>query len=82
MGPNVQIITVNHPLDKIQRRENKNLVSDIHIGNDVWIGAGVIILPGVSIADEVVIGAGSVVTKNLDTKGVYVGNPARKVDAK
>ncbi len=79
IGPNVQIITVNHPIDKIQRRENISLVSDIHIGNDVWIGAGAIILPGVTIADEVVIGAGSVVTKSLHTKGVYAGNPARRV---
>jgi len=75
----VQILTVNHPKDATERRKNTSLVSDVIIGDDVWIGAGAIILPGVTIADSVVVGAGSVVTKDLQANGVYVGNPARKL---
>ena len=76
----VQILTVNHPIDADERRKNTSLVSDVVIGNDVWIGAGAIILPGVSIGDSVVVGAGSVVTKDLQQNCVYVGNPTRKIN--
>lgn len=54
-------------------------ISPVVIGNDVFIGADSIILPGVTIGDKVIIGAGSVVTKNLDSNGVYVGNPSRRL---
>jgi len=79
IGPNVQILTVNHPMSSKQRLARTNLVQDVFVGNNVWIGAGAIILPGVSIADGVVIGAGSVVTKNLEAYSLYVGNPASKL---
>ncbi len=81
MGPNVQIITVNHPTDPAERLNKTNLISDVKIGNNVWIGAGAIILPGVAIADGVVVGAGSVVNKNLNANCLYVGNPVKKIRA-
>lgn len=79
IGPNVQILTVNHPMSSKQRLNKTNLVKDVFIGNNVWIGAGAIILPGVSIADGAVIGAGSVVTKDVDEYCLWAGNPAVKV---
>ncbi len=79
VGPNVQILTVNHPLSSRERLKKINLVKDVSIGNNVWIGAGVIILPGVSIGDGTVIGAGSLVSKNIDGYSLYIGNPAVKI---
>lgn len=79
IAPNVQILTVNHPLSPHERLKKTNLVQDVIIGNNVWIGAGSIILPGIIVGNDVVIGAGSVVTKNLDDGCLYVGNPIRKV---
>jgi maltose O-acetyltransferase len=81
VGPNVQILTVNHPMASKERLNKTNLVKDVLIGNNVWIGAGVIILPGVSIGDGTVIGAGSVVSKSLDGYSLYLGNPAIKIKA-
>lgn len=54
-------------------------IAKVKIGNDVFIGAGSIIMPGVTIGNNVIVGAGSVVTKSLDANGVYAGNPARKI---
>lgn len=79
IGPNVQILTVNHPLGAEQRLQKTNLVKDVSIGKNVWIGAGAIILPGVSIGDNSVVGAGSVVTKDMYCHSLYVGNPAVKI---
>jgi len=79
VGPNVQILTVNHPLLPSERLNKTNLAKDVSIGKNVWIGAGVIILPGVKIGDDTVVGAGSVVSKNLDSNSLYVGNPAVKI---
>ena len=79
IAPNVQILTVNHPLTPQERLQKTNLIQDVFIGNNVWIGAGTIILPGVIISDNVVVGAGSVVTKDLDEGCLYVGNPAKKI---
>ena len=79
IGPNVQIITVNHPTEVIARLTKTSFIEDVTIGHNVWIGAGAIILPGVTIGDNVVVGAGSVVTKDLAGNGLYVGNPADKV---
>jgi len=78
IAPNVQILTVNHPLSPLERLKKTNLIKDVSIGNNVWIGAGAIILPGVTVGDDVVIGAGSVVTKSLDEGWLYAGNPAKK----
>lgn len=79
IAPNVQILTVNHPLPSQERLKKTNLVQDVIVGNNVWIGAGAIILPGVVVGNDVVLGAGSVVTKDLDDGCLYVGNPAKKV---
>ena len=77
IGPNVSIITVNHSLVRQERINNMEYAKPISIGNDVWIGCGVIINPGVSIGDNVVIGSGSIVTKDIPSNSLAVGNPAR-----
>lgn len=79
MGPNVRIITHSHNFERtdIPMREQKGTITPVHIGDDVWIGANVIILPGVSIGKGVVIGAGSVVTKNFPDYVVIGGVPAK-----
>ena len=75
IGPNVNIITSGHPINPYLRSKKYLYVKDVHIGNNVWLGAGSIILPGVSIGDNSVIGAGSVVTKDIPSNVVAVGNP-------
>ncbi len=79
VGPNVQVLTVNHPLGADERLNKTNLVENVVIGNNVWIGAGAIILPGVTIGEGAVIGAGSIVTKDVDAFCLYAGNPATKI---
>ncbi len=79
IGPNVQILTVNHPVSSTERLKKTNLIEDVIIGNNVWIGAGAIILPGITISEGAVIGAGSVVTKNVEKYSLYAGNPAVKI---
>ena len=75
IAPQVQLITENHGLTPDRRRW---IVSrPIVIGKNVWIGAGAILLPGVSVGDRAVIGAGSVVTKNMEAHTVVAGNPAK-----
>ena len=76
-GPNVTLATAGHPVHPEFRKEGMQFNIPIHIGNNVWIGAGAIVLPGVSIGDDSVIGAGSVVTKDIPSGGVAVGNPCR-----
>lgn len=76
-GPNVTIATAGHPIEPGLREKGLQYNIDVHIGNNVWIGAGVIILPGVNIGDDTVIGAGSVVTKDIPAGVVAVGNPCR-----
>jgi maltose O-acetyltransferase len=77
IGSNVQIITATHPLDAKLRTLGPELAYEISIGNQVWIGSGVIILPGVTIGSDSIIGAGSVVTKDIPAKVVAVGNPCQ-----
>ena len=77
IGPQTTICTVGHPLDTLQRRRGLQYAKAIHIGNDVWIGAQVSILPGVNIGNNVVIGAGSVVTHDIPDNVVAFGNPCR-----
>lgn len=79
VGPNVQILTINHPISPQKRLLKTNLAKDVVIGNNVWIGAGAIILPGVEISDGSVIAAGSVVTKKVESNYLYAGNPAIKI---
>ena len=76
-GPNVQIYTATHPLDAKTRKTWLEFAKPISIGNDVWVGGGAIICPGVSIGNGVVIGAGAVVTKSVPDNKFVGGNPAR-----
>ena len=81
IGPCLQLYTATHPLDAATRTADRPLESaePITIGNDVWLGGGVIILPGVKVGDEAVIGAGSVVTHDIPRRVVAVGNPCRVI---
>lgn len=76
-GPNVSFITAAHPVEPTLRAKALQYNRDIHVGHNVWIGAGAIILPGVTIGDNTVIGAGSVVTKDIPANVVAAGNPCR-----
>ncbi|HLO50987.1 MAG TPA: sugar O-acetyltransferase [Kamptonema sp.] len=78
-GPNVQIYTAYHPTDPEIRLSGKELAAPIYIGNNVWIGGGSIICPGVTIGDNTTIGAGSVVVKDIPANVVAVGNPCRVI---
>lgn len=78
-GPNVTVATANHPILPELRERMLQYNKDIHIGNNVWIGAGVIIVPGISIGENSVIGAGSIVTKDIPENVVAVGNPCRVI---
>lgn len=77
IGPNVSIYTACHPLDPKARNTGTEWAEPVTIGNSVWIGGRATILPGVTISDNCVIGAGSVVTKNIEANTVVAGNPAR-----
>lgn len=79
IGPAVQIYTALHPLDARERSTGLEYAKAVTIGADVWIGGGAIICPGVTIGDRTVIGAGAVVTADLPSDVVAVGNPARVV---
>src|SRR3954451_3293047 len=79
IGPNVQLLTALHPVDPGPRRARWEAADPITIGDNVWLGGGVIVLPGVTIGDNTVVGAGAVVTKNLPADVLAVGNPARVV---
>lgn len=79
IGPHVQLLTPTHPVDPEPRRAKYEAAKPIVIGNNVWLGGGAIVLPGVTIGDNSVIGAGSVVTKDIPANVVAVGNPARVV---
>lgn len=76
-GPNVVLATAGHPLMPKLREKGYQYNAPIHIGRNCWLGAGVIVVPGVSIGDNTVIGAGSVVTKDIPSNVVAVGNPCR-----
>ena len=79
MGPNVQLLTPTHPVEPEPRRQKWEAAEPITIGDNVWLGGGVIVLPGVSIGANTVVGAGAVVAKDLPADVVAVGNPARVV---
>ncbi len=76
-GPNVTVATAGHPIEPHLRNLQMQFNIPVHIGNNVWIGANSVILPGVTIGDNTVIGAGSVVTKDIPANVVAVGNPCR-----
>ncbi len=76
-GPNVTVATANHPIIPELRERGLQYNKDVHIGKNVWIGAGSVIVPGVSIGENTVIGAGSVVTKDIPANCVAYGSPCR-----
>jgi len=77
IGPAVQLLAADHPRDAVTRAAGLELGRPIRIGCNVWIGGGAMILPGVSIGDDALIGAGSVVTRDIPAGAVAFGNPAR-----
>jgi maltose O-acetyltransferase len=79
LGPNVQLLTATHPLEPGPRRDKWESARPITIGNNVWLGGGVIVCPGVSIGDDTVVGAGAVVTTDLPANVLATGVPARVV---
>lgn len=85
LGPNVVLATAGHPLLPELRAQGYQYNMPIHIGKNCWFGAGVLVMPGVTIGDDVVIGAGSVVNKDLPSRCIAVGNPCkvlRKIEPK
>jgi maltose O-acetyltransferase len=79
IGPAVQILTADHPREPAQRRTGLELGRPVIIGRNVWIGAAALILPGVTIGDDAIVGAGAVVTRAVAAGATVVGNPARRI---
>lgn len=77
IGPHVQLLTPTHPVEAAPRRARWEAAKPVTIGDNVWLGGGVIVLPGVAIGENTVVGAGSVVTRDLPPDVVAVGSPAR-----
>jgi maltose O-acetyltransferase len=78
-GPNVQLYTATHPINHIERSSGLEYAKPIVIGEDVWIGGSAVICPGVTIGDRSIIGAGSVVTKDIPADSIAAGNPCRVI---
>lgn len=79
IGPNCSFYTAGHPLDAKQRNEGLEYARPITIGDNVWLGGNVVVLPGVSIGSNTVIGAGSIVTKDIPEGVVAIGNPCKVI---
>jgi len=79
IAPNCGFYTAGHPLDAETRNKGLEYAKPITVGNNVWIGGNVVVLPGVTIGDNAVIGAGSVVNKDIPSNVVAVGNPCRVI---
>ena len=79
IGPNCGFYTAGHPLDAETRNKGLEYAKPIKVGNDVWFGGNVVVLPGVKIGNNVVIGAGSVVTKDIPENSIAVGNPCKVI---
>ena len=77
IGPSVQILTADHPRDPALRRQGLESGKPVRIGRNVWIRSGAIILPGVTIGDDAIVGAGSIVTRDVPEGATVVGNPAQ-----
>ena len=76
IGPNCQIYTPQHPLDPVERRKPQEYGLPVTIGEDCWLGGGVIVCPGVTIGDRCIIAAGSVVCRDIPSDSLAAGNPA------
>lgn len=81
VAPNCGFYTAGHPIDFERRNQGLEYAYPITVGNDVWIGAGVQVMPGVTIGNDVVIGGGSVVVKDIPDHSVAVGNPCKVIRA-
>lgn len=79
IGPNCGFYTAEHPIDAQMRNKGLEFAKPITVGNNVWFGGNVTVLAGVEIGDNVVIGAGSVVIKNISSNSVAVGNPCKVI---
>lgn len=79
IGPGVQILAADHPRDPAERRAGLELGRPATIGANVWVGAGALILPGVEIGDDAIVGAGAVVTRSVPSGVTVAGNPARPI---
>lgn len=79
IAPNCSFYTAGHPLDAERRNKGLEYAKPIKVGNNVWIGGNVVVLPGVTIGDNVVIGAGSIVNKDIPSNTVAVGNPCKVI---
>ncbi len=79
IAPNCGFYTAGHPLEATERNKGLEYARPITVGNDVWIGGNVCVMPGVTIGDNCVIGAGSVVVKDIPSNSVAVGNPCRVI---
>ncbi len=79
IGPNVQLLTPTHPIEPGPRRDKWESAEPITIGDNVWLGGGVIVCPGVTIGENTVVGAGAVVTRDLPSNVLAVGSPARVI---
>jgi maltose O-acetyltransferase len=79
LGPGVHLYTATHPLDAAERRSGLELAKPISVGDDAWLGGGAIVLPGVTIGARAVVGAGSVVTRDVSADERVAGNPARPI---
>ena len=77
VGPNCGFYTAGHPIDYKERNKGLEYAKPIKVGNNVWFGGNVVVLPGVSIGDNVVIGAGSVVTRDIPSNIIAHGNPCK-----
>ena len=80
LGPGVHLYTATHPLDSAERRRGLELAKPIVVGDDAWLGGGAIVLPGVTIGARAVVGAGSVVTRDVPADETVAGNPAGTID--
>ena len=78
-GPNVSLLTATHDVDPQSRRDQVEFALPISIGDDCWLGAGVMVLPGVSVGKGCTVGAGSIVTRDLPDWSVAYGSPAKVV---
>ncbi|HLS58696.1 MAG TPA: sugar O-acetyltransferase [Paracoccaceae bacterium] len=79
IGPGVQILAADHPRDPELRRRGLEFGRPIRVGRNVWIGGGALIMPGVTVGDDAIIGAGAVVTRDVEPGATVAGNPARRL---